>query len=491
MMTFRTSVLLLAGLGAALAPAARPQQQTLTQTGTTTAGVRGGPAGTGGVTDVIDFESFDAGAIVTQAFGVNGSGPVLVDGFNPSFGGGIDAAVVFDSAMRTGGDSDLGTPNSDFGGPGVDGDLGDGTGGEAGSPFQNDAEQFHVLIIAEDLVDAGGDGLVDDPDDAAVPGSLFTFDYTALGGVTVNRMTIVDVEANRPNASVELFDAAMQSLGGVVLPQTGDNGLAIVDLGDVPGVHYMAVSLNGSGAIDDITYTTDPECDGKIGDRVWSDEDCDGIQDPGEPGLPDVGIILKDRFGGFVAETVTDEHGNYLFEGLCPGRYQICVVEETLPPGYTPSPCEVGDDDSIDSECNPHVTLIEPGECDLDRDFGYCPPPPEEGEGCTPGYWRQPHHYDSWPAPYTPDTLFGDVFEDAFPGMTLGEVVWLGGGGLNALGRHTVAALLNGASDDVDYGYSDQDVIDLFNATYPADDDDLEDLKDFFESLNDTNCPLN
>ena len=37
-------------------------------------------------------------------------------------------------------------------------------------------------------------------------------------------------------------------------------------------------------------------------------------------------------------------------------------------------------------------------------------------------------------------------FDDAFPGMTLLEVLSQGGGGLNALGRHTVAALLNAAS---------------------------------------------
>src|SRR5690606_30498275 len=26
----------------------------------------------------------------------------------------------------------------------------------------------------------------------------------------------------------------------------------------------------------------------------------------------------------------------------------------------------------------------------------YADTPPSGGEGCTPGYWRQPHHFDSW-----------------------------------------------------------------------------------------------
>ncbi len=110
------------------------------------------------------------------------------------------------------------------------------------------------------------------------------------------------------------------------------------------------------------------------------------------------------------------------------------------------------------------------------------------GQGCTPGYWRQPHHFGNWTAPYTPDTLFSDVFEDAFPGKTLLEVVVQGGGGLIALGRHTVAALLNAASDGVSYDLSVQQVIDGFNAVYPGGNYNAQ--KDIFENFNEQGCPL-
>ncbi|HXE57407.1 MAG TPA: hypothetical protein VNK43_05360 [Gemmatimonadales bacterium] len=116
-------------------------------------------------------------------------------------------------------------------------------------------------------------------------------------------------------------------------------------------------------------------------------------------------------------------------------------------------------------------------------------PPPEGGEGCTPGYWKQPHHFDSWPAPYTPTTLFSSVFDDAFPGMTLVQVLGQGGGGLKALGRHTVAALLNAASGGVDYDLTVQQVIDGFNAAYPG--GDIEGTKNRFEGFNQQGCPLN
>lgn len=113
------------------------------------------------------------------------------------------------------------------------------------------------------------------------------------------------------------------------------------------------------------------------------------------------------------------------------------------------------------------------------------------GEGCTPGYWKQSQHWDSWMAPYTPSTPFADVFDNAFPGMTLEAVLSQGGGGLNALGRHTVAALLNAASPGVSYNYTVSDVINSFNNVYPGTKSDYTALKDQFAAANNQTCPLN
>ncbi len=117
-------------------------------------------------------------------------------------------------------------------------------------------------------------------------------------------------------------------------------------------------------------------------------------------------------------------------------------------------------------------------------------PPPAGGEGCTPGYWKQRHHFGSWEAPYTPGTLFSDVFEDAFPSMTLLDVLKQGGGGLKALGRHTVAALLNGASPGVSADFSDAQVIASFNAVFPGTKSDYNTLKNPFAAANEQGCPL-
>ena len=157
----------------------------------------------------------------------------------------------------------------------------------------------------------------------------------------------------------------------------------------------------------------------------------------------------------------------------------------------TPPPCLDTDGDGVCDKVDNCPLVSNPGQEDSDGDGigDACDTPPGGGEGCTPGYWKQSQHFDSWPAPYTPSTLFSDVFEDAFPGQTLLDVVGAGGGGLTALGRHTVAALLNAASSGVDYDLSSGAVISAFNDVYPG--GDYEALKNRLETLNEQGCPLN
>ncbi|WJW74430.1 hypothetical protein QVG61_07850 [Thiohalobacter sp. IOR34] len=124
--------------------------------------------------------------------------------------------------------------------------------------------------------------------------------------------------------------------------------------------------------------------------------------------------------------------------------------------------------------------------------------PTETCEGCTPGYWRQQQHFGSWMSPYSPTdpkTFWTDVLP-AFPGMpaglTLIDALCLKGGNYNALARHTVAALLNGAYNrmnpgGLNFGYTDQDVIDLYTDHYMS---DVEKLKNTFALLNERSCPL-
>jgi hypothetical protein len=97
-------------------------------------------------------------------------------------------------------------------------------------------------------------------------------------------------------------------------------------------------------------------------------------------------------------------------------------------------------------------------------------PPPPGQEGCTPGFWKQPQHFDSWPSGVTPDMLVGDVFSAAtgdFADATLLEALsFQGGPGVDGateiLLRAAVAAYLN--SFAVDYPLTTAEVVSQVNA---------------------------
>lgn len=108
--------------------------------------------------------------------------------------------------------------------------------------------------------------------------------------------------------------------------------------------------------------------------------------------------------------------------------------------------------------------------------FTFAPTPPPGDEGCTPGYWKQSQHFDSWPAAYAPTDLFSSVF--TVPGgfafqnpesgtdpntLTLVGALGLNGGGANSVARSGTAALLNAESGDVAYPYTVSEVIDMVN----------------------------
>jgi hypothetical protein len=117
------------------------------------------------------------------------------------------------------------------------------------------------------------------------------------------------------------------------------------------------------------------------------------------------------------------------------------------------------------------------------------PPPPSGGQGCTPGYWKQKQHFDSWTAPYTPQTTFASAF-GVGPNITLLQALQSGGGGEQALLRHATAALLNSASGGVDYAYTTAQVITLVKDAY-ANQTTYEGAKDLLAGENERGCPLN
>lgn len=67
---------------------------------------------------------------------------------------------------------------------------------------------------------------------------------------------------------------------------------------------------------------------------------------------------------------------------------------------------------------------------------------PTACNGRSPGYWK--NHPNAWPFPVKPGHKFHNYFAGNYFGiMTMMDVLNTGGGGLQMLGRHCVAGLLN------------------------------------------------
>ena len=204
---------------------------------------------------VIDFENYNPGKIVSEIELSEPFQNAAVIGITSKFPD-TNAAMVFDSSNPTGGDFDLGTPNEIYGGPGI------GDGGES-----NDVALGNVLILSEDLDS-------EDPDDIFEVGASFVFDFSNNGSVTLNAFDILDIEDFNTPTMVILYDSNNAVLLSKEIPPGGDNSKMNVDLENTPGVAFMEIVMNNSGAIDNIAFEMTEEeacvaCDSDINSLIF------------------------------------------------------------------------------------------------------------------------------------------------------------------------------------------------------------------------------
>ncbi len=151
-----------------------------------------------------------------------------------------DKAIIFDSNNPTGGDNDLGAPWPN-------------------GNIEPDANLGNLLIIAEDIVDNNGDGLVDDPDDEVKGGTIFfqsTSSHCYLG------FDLIDIESNESNSGyIEiLLDGGgimhlnFNAFPGNTYGNNSANSVVIIaeQIGDT--FKEVLIHLNGSGAIDNVIF---------------------------------------------------------------------------------------------------------------------------------------------------------------------------------------------------------------------------------------------
>ncbi len=176
---------------------------------------------------------------------------------------------------------------------------------------------------------------------------------------------------------------------------------SIADFSKLPGndssLDFGINVMNGSGgvtnlgddSIGDFDVAVPVHLDSEIGDAVWSDTNKNGIQDSGEPGIPNVQVNLRNAADAVLAQTVTDSAGEYRF--LVPsGNY---VVEFIAPSRGVFTRRFATGDESIDSDADPRngrtsVVTVETGEADLTVDAGiveFVPSPSVDIETFTEG----------------------------------------------------------------------------------------------------------
>ncbi|MBU1669209.1 hypothetical protein KKC13_12390 [bacterium] len=126
-----------------------------------------------------------------------------------------------------------------------------------------------------------------------------------------------------------------------------------------------------------------------IGNKVWYDNNADGIQDGNELGVANIGVTLYqsdcttvavDGSGVPIASVTTNASGEYLFDELVPNDYCVGFDLATLPAGYTVSPQNVNTTTALlDSDVNPSTgktasTNLEGSEDDRSWDMGIYAP---------------------------------------------------------------------------------------------------------------------
>lgn len=144
--------------------------------------------------------------------------------------------------------------------------------------------------------------------------------------------------------------ASLGDLGGgasttlLAVFQTSGTGTATID-----GLAALAESDSNpaDNSANQITAVTPLA----IGDLVWRDDDGDGVQDLGEPGLSGVVVKLYNDAYQMVQEVVTNPSGAYQFPNLTYGA--TYMVKFFLPSGdYAFSPNDQGSDDEVDSDAD-------------------------------------------------------------------------------------------------------------------------------------------
>ncbi|MEM1179709.1 MAG: SdrD B-like domain-containing protein [Acidobacteriota bacterium] len=319
-----------------------------------------------------DYVWSDADGDGLQDPGEPGLGGVTVELLDGA--GAVVATTTTDAAGRyrfTGvaaGEYQVRVPASNFGA----GQPLDGLGATTGPQSQGGTLSTPVLVDAGDIelqLDFGFDGATFSLSDAVwvdLDGDgVFDADEPPLDNVTVDLLNASgDVIATVRSAADGSFSFSGLPPGNYTVA-VSDHAGRLRGLGGTTAdarARQLPVTIAGADVVNQTFGYNGPAT---VGDRIWSDVDGDGVQDPDETGLAGVTVELLDRNGLVIDTATTDALGFYLFEAVLPESYSVRVDGATVPAGFT----QTGDPDAaLDGQA---ATLLALGESDRSLDFGY------------------------------------------------------------------------------------------------------------------------
>ena len=237
-------------------------------------------------------------------------------------------------------------------------------------------------------LDEDGDG---DQDAGEVGIPNMKVELLASNGTTVLATTYTDANGGYLFTGLDAGTYYVRTTPAANLNPTYDeNGIATANITMVTivaGEEHLTADFGYNWSTPTETNNPGPSSNntGAIGDRVWVDVDGDGVQDAAEIGIQGVTVALwydSNNDGTIDAiyptggTATTDANGNYLFDGLPKGIYEVRVTDTgNKLTGYT----QTGDPDHFgttgtnnDGKTTTPIVLG-PGDVFLNADFGYQP----------------------------------------------------------------------------------------------------------------------
>ncbi len=208
-------------------------------------------------------------------------------------------------------------------------------------------------------LDLDGDGAQDLGEPGIVGATVqLDLDLTGDGVADYTTTTVTGVDGQYLFSELPVGDYTITVTQPAGTVQTFDNS------GALDNASQHTLGADEDNVAQDFGY----QGTGSIGDKVWFDQDGDGVQDVGENGIVGVDVALDIDFNGdgtfdATLTTTTDQNGNYLFDNLLAADYTVRVTPQV---GYVQT---FDSDGTATSNASDHTLAA--GENNTAQDFGY------------------------------------------------------------------------------------------------------------------------